>query len=112
MFGLIPRHTHEQALTLAHAENSRLEQLLDTARKELADAREAAKPADPMQKVIAAARARTADEHEARPLDGAPATPLPLATQLRRAKDHATALARQLDTVTAANQHCTCGGTR
>ncbi|MFF4552771.1 hypothetical protein [Streptomyces sp. NPDC001422] len=77
-------------------------------RRELADELNRQKPALPMRRVADAARA--ASDGEARPIDGASAGPLPLTTQLRRAKDHASALDRQLATVTAANQACTCGG--
>lgn len=115
MFGLITRRAHEQALTAAQAKSTRLAQELDATKKELAGARallaKPAAPADPFQQVIAATRARLTDEQDlARPIDGGSPAPLPLTSQLRRAKGHAAALAEQLATVTAANQHCTCGG--
>lgn len=129
MFGLTTlRRLQHETLTL-HAQINQLRAERDQAREERDSFRATARTvtrqyaesdAAHMKLARQASRATTAlasttrrlqDLRDAnRPIDGGTSRPAPPSAELRQARAHARALEERLAELTAANQHCQCGG--
>ena len=101
MFGLVTKRRHDQELLAANAETARVRAERDTALDERDAFKEAAKTA-----------ARIVSQGDVYAEGGRPGgPPTPLHLQLRRSREQARALDKQLAHLEAINQRCTCGGT-
>ena len=101
MFGLTTTRRHRTELLAAHAETARVRAERDAALDERDAFKEAAKTS-----------ARIVSQGDVYAEGGRPGgPPTPLHLQLRRSREQARALDKQLAHLEAINQRCRCGGT-